>query len=393
MKIQSVRIRNFRNIQDIHIDLGEQANVLVGQNGQGKTSFIEAICLVSQGLSFRPSKWEHYVKHGSERARVQLDFESFSSDQTATLEISEDHRESQLNQKRVSRSLLLSRLPLILFSPESLQIIKEGPEARRSLWDQIAVSFFPTESKLLLDYSKILKTKMRLLKDRREGVISPSDAKAVLDSLQPIFLKTAADLTWLRMRAILEVLPLFQETLRKVMNKSDVDISVDYVISDTLVTHWDKCQILQKMADRALQLASQEWDSGQCLVGPHKHDISFVYCGNDSRFFCSQGQQRAILLSLKIAQALVQSQLSGNQAVLLLDDVLSELDAERRNFLVKFLSETSAQTIVTTTDLAFCKSLRSSNLVEFEVRGGVFQSVDTECFSESGLRRGFDQSP
>ncbi len=393
MKIQSIKLRDFRNLVEVKLLLGHQANVFVGQNGQGKTSFLEAIYLLSKGLSFRPSKWEHFIRHDATHANIEAVFEWRGSLQKATLEITQTKREFLLNDKKVSRKTLLERLPVILFSPESLQVIKEGPESRRALWDEIVSSLFPTEAEICTEYQKVLKTKARLLRDSRDGLIQRQQAAAVLESLQPAFLEKATELSVLRIRCIQALLPELRECLRKVMNRPDVDISVDYVISDNVVTEWNAAQIRELITARTLQLASQEWDSGLCLVGPHKHDISFVYCGNDSRFFCSQGQQRAILLSLKIAQALVQSRLNGTEAMLLLDDVLSELDSERRNFLVKFLSESSAQTIVTTTDVSFCKKLSSSTLLEFEVHEGVFQSVHTEYPTEQRLRRGFDQSP
>lgn len=393
MKIQKVKLRDFRNLVDVNVLLGQQANVFVGQNGQGKTSFLEAVYLLSKGQSFRPSKWEHFIRHSTNLAHVEADFVWNGSQQKASLEITQTKREFLLNEKRVSRKNLLERLPVILFSPESLQVIKEGPESRRVLWDEIVMSLFPSESEVCTEYQKVLKTKARLLRDSRDGLLQRQQAQDVLESLQPIFIEKATELSALRIRCIQALLPELRESLRKVMNRPDVDISVDYVISDKIVTEWSAAQIRELIHTRTLQLASQEWDSGLCLVGPHKHDISFVYCGNDSRFFCSQGQQRAILLSLKIAQALVQSRLNGTEAMLLLDDVLSELDSERRNFLVKFLSESSAQTIVTTTDVSFCKKLSSSTLLEFEVHEGVFQSVHTEYPREQRLRRGFDQSP
>src|SRR5690606_17789282 len=105
-------------------------------------------------------------------------------------------------------------------------------------------------------------------------------------------------------------------------------------------------------------------------VGPHKHEIRFLYNRNDSRFFCSQGQQRAIILSFKISQVTYHSFVHKTSPILLLDDVLSELDSERRDYLVRFLKESAAQTIVTTTDLAFCDELRSQGLAEFNVKQG-----------------------
>lgn len=373
--------------------MGAKANVLVGDNAQGKTSLIEALFVLSQGRSFRPSKWDHLISHGAQTSRIRAEFEVQNTSHLAHLEIEPLKRILLLNGKKVSRGEMLAKFPVILFSPESLQAIKEGPEARRSLWDELLVGIFPEHAQLLGEYEKVLKTKSRILKDRINGRISPGEARTVLEALQPQFQTRALQLTLARRATIQTVLPQLKTTLRKVMNRNDVDISVDYVISDRRVTDWEAQQIADLMAERALHLVSQEWEAGQVLAGPHKHDISFVYCGNDSRFFCSQGQQRALILSLKLAQALVQSERTGNEALLLLDDVLSELDGERRNFLVKFLSETSAQTLVTTTDLAFCQSLRSPSLVEYQVRGGVFERVDTKFFSEQRLRSGFDQSP
>jgi DNA replication and repair protein RecF len=150
------------------------------------------------------------------------------------------------------------------------------------------------------------------------------------------------------------------------------DISVDYLISGESALNWSDSQVFDALKKRHQSLALQEVAYGGSLVGPHKHDIKFLFNGNDSRFYCSQGQQRALILALKIAQIVYHHQVHKTYPILLLDDVLSELDMKKRMRLMKFLEQVSAQILITSTDLAWSDRLG----VETEKgHGAIFEVV------------------
>ena len=153
----------------------------------------------------------------------------------------------------------------------------------------------------------------------------------LLESLEASFLPLAAELTVARLEALTAMQPDFQRALNFVLDQTNVDISVEYVISGSNAYSWKRAEILSALHQRALELRERELSSGISLVGPQRHDIRILFSGKDSRYFCSQGQQRALILSFKMAQILYHHRAYQIYPFLLLDDVLSELDPIRRS--------------------------------------------------------------
>lgn len=375
MEITSVRVHGFRNILDETIELGPSINVFVGDNGQGKTNFLEALYFCSRGRSFRTSKTEHLVNTQTKRSLITVNFKSIHLSHKIEARISEREKNFSLDGKKVASTFLQNKIPTVLFSPESLQSIKDGPDERRKLVDDLIVSIDSQNAKIILEFEKAVKMKNKVLRDHLEGVLNRTQALDILESMTPAYIERAVALTNSRLEALRQLAPKLKETFSSIINKPDVDISVDYVISDQSAMGWDEKNVYDAIRKRQQELLLRELESGLCLVGPHKHEIRFLYNRKDSRFFCSQGQQRTIVLSFKISQVLYYKKVHKRSPVLLLDDVLSELDSERRDYLVRFLKESHAQTIVTTTDLAFCEELRSERLSEFQVHEGHFSQM------------------
>ena len=146
------------------------------------------------------------------------------------------------------------------------------------------------------------------------------------------------------------------------ISQTNVEIFVDYVASDESFLGFSRSEIVEKLKKRASELRSAEVSSGSSLVGPHKHDILFLYNQKDSRFFCSQGQQRAIILSFKMAQIVYHRRVHGTYPILLLDDVLSELDSEKRFRLVEFLEKLETQIFITSTEIDSVENLNKENV-------------------------------
>jgi DNA replication and repair protein RecF len=145
---------------------------------------------------------------------------------------------------------------------------------------------------------------------------------------------------------------------------------VEYVISSEKALLYSPDQVHDLMKKRLIQLHDAELSSGASLVGPQKHDLTFLYDGNDSRFYSSQGQQRALILSFKMAQIVYHRRTHDSYPLLMLDDVLSELDAEKRESLIKFLSEINTQIFITTTDFDLPGSLKSEDCAVINIREG-----------------------
>ena len=225
----------------------------------------------------------------------------------------------------------------------------------------------------MADFRKALKTRNKLLKDYLDENLDKKSTLSVLESLEPIYLNLAAQLTLKRIKLLHNMLGGIIEAMEFISKKS-VDISVEYRISGE--NYLQKAneisleQINNALYQRLQQLRDAELSSGSSLVGPHKHEIVFLYDQKDSRFYCSQGQQRALILAFKMAQIMYYYKLHEAYPILLLDDVLSELDFVKRGALIEFLQSIKTQIFLTTTDLHLPEELRMNESRVFEVKEG-----------------------
>jgi DNA replication and repair protein RecF len=210
----------------------------------------------------------------------------------------------------------------------------------------------------------------KILRDFLTGRANESTTRSLLESLDPSYLPLATELTVARLQALNALKRDFHEAVREVLALKNVDISVEYLISGQNAGEWRRSDILSAMHKRAQELRERELSTGSSLVGPQRHDIRVLFAGKDSRFFCSQGQQRAIILSFKMAQILYHHRSYQVYPFLLLDDVLSELDPVRRTNLVSFLRGIPAQIFLTTTDLSFSMDFGDRRLSVFQIENG-----------------------
>jgi DNA replication and repair protein RecF len=367
---KQLELKNFRNYSSLTTDFSSQMNIFLGSNGQGKTNLLEALYLLSQGDSFRYGENDVFLKKGHNEAIVRTQLTSKELDFDITLQVLKSRKNYFLNSKKVSSNSISDKFHCILFSPESLSAIKEGDDQRRQLLDDLLGSAGPQEAQLVQDFKKTLRTRNKVLKDYVNGNYTEKQAKELLESLDPIFLKLSTELCTARIEILNKILPDVNNAMRFIEGKTIVDISVEYVISGKNALHLKKDEIHDIMYKRSQELRSAELSLGTSLVGPQKHDITFLYNQNNSRFFCSQGQQRGLILSYKMAQIVYHRRIHGNDPVLMLDDVLSELDQERRSALISFLKEIKAQIFITTTDLHLHEEMRTHETAVFKIAEG-----------------------
>lgn len=383
-------IKDFRNYSQVQLDFHNPINIFFGLNGQGKTNLIEAIYLACTGTSFRFSENVNLIKNNTHCARIKAQYQKSNLDFDIQVEVLKSKKNFQISNKKVSSVSLLENFPVVVFSPESLSAIKEGADFRRQLADDFVVTFSKNGAQIISDYKKAQKTRNRILKDFKEGKCSLQQTNDLLESINPSFLRLATHVTQLRWQGLQALLPDLNRAMQSISNSNSVDISVDYVISGQKLQHSSIEELYNLMRNRLVELHAAELAQGSSLVGPHKHDIKFLYDGNDSRFFCSQGQQRALILSFKMAQIVYHRRVHGTFPVLLLDDVLSELDSEKRKSLISFVAEIEAQIFITTTDLDLPHHIGDDRCSVFTVRGG---QIHGDRATTDELRRGFHSSP
>jgi len=368
--IQSLYLKQFRNFSEVVVRFSPKVNILLGENGQGKTNLIEALSLLTTGTSFRYADNENFIQKEKIESFMKAKAQNQELDFDLQLSISKSRKNHSLNGKKVTASDLSKRFPCVIFSPESLSAIKEGADQRRQLVDDLLVSFHHKNADLIADFRKTLKTRNRVLKDYAAGDNSRNTTEDLLGSLNPRFLRLASDLTMARIRALREIKADFTRAMQDISKKPNVDISVEYVISGKDSLTFEIQEIEKTIENRMISLHDAELSSGTSLVGPQKHDITFLYDGNDSRFYCSQGQQRALILSFKMAQIVYHRRIHGTYPSLMLDDVLSELDSEKRDSLIRFLGDINTQIFITTTDFTLPSSMKSEDCAVLKVRDG-----------------------
>lgn len=374
MFIQELELRSYRNYDSLALVFKTGVNVFVGQNGQGKTNLLEAIHLLTQGQSFRPGKTDILIKkttsEKSPKSLLRAKIKKKDLEFQVSAQLTSSTKSFYINNKKASSSQLLKSFPTVLFSPESLSAIKEGPDQRRQLIDEGLILQSPSNAQLLNQFKRALRSRNRILKDYRAGHHSFDQAKSLLESINGNYLPLAAAVSLARVEALRQMSPDLKNAMASIADLQNVDISVDYLISSQSAIDWDKQKIYDALHARLKELWRAEMDSGSSLVGPHKHDIRFLFDREDSRYYCSQGQQRALILSFKMAQIMYHYRVYQVHPILLLDDVLSELDPAKRANLVEFLKGINSQIFLTTTDISFPFDFGNREISVYNIEAG-----------------------
>lgn len=356
MAYKNLNLFQFRNIKNTEIKLEEGVNIFYGENGQGKTNLLEALFFLSRGRSFRTTEPSRCISMFKEEsfsesnvALIKSNYkDSLNVDNSLKVQIENNKKTFWINEKRTVSTKLSTFCPTVLFSPESLASIKEGPQERRNLIDDI-IEQLPEYSKAVSQFRKILKTRNKVLSDVKREFKKESEVRDLLNSITDIFIKSALDLIELRIYFLDLLKPYAQTAVRYIFNSED-SFDFNYVISDVEIHKFEAGRIEDLLRKRAQELYMSELSSGYSLIGPQKHDIQFIFNGKDSRYYCSQGQQRALIVALKIAEIFYRLERREESPVLLLDDVMSELDERKRDRLVDFLKDVKSQIIITTTE-------------------------------------------
>lgn len=366
MAYKNLNLFQFRNIENTEIKLEEGVNIFYGNNGQGKTNLLEAIYLLSRGKSFRTLDSSRCIAFDKQNendsvekavAILKSDYiDSYNVSNSFKVRLEKNKKSVWLNDKKTYSTRLSTVCSTVLFSPESLSSIKEGPQQRRDLIDDL-IEQIPEYSKGVLQFRKILKARNKVLTDLKNLLKNndksqfknETDLRNVLQSINDLFFKHAEDLVELRVHFLTLLKPYAEEAVRYIFNSKDT-FDFKYEISGEEI-NFENLNIVQNlMKKRAQELQLSEVGVGHSLIGPQKHDIQFIFNGKDSRYYCSQGQQRALIVALKVAEIFYRIQKREERPVLLLDDVMSELDEQKRERLVDFLKDIRSQIIITTTE-------------------------------------------
>lgn len=358
MKINNIQLENYRNIQSLRLDF-DSVNIIWGENAQGKTNLIEAIYLFTGAKSFRGVKDSQLIQFGKDFSRLKIEFENSSRQQNAEI-IIKNKRQAKLNGiAKKSPSQLGDELKAVVFSPVHLSMIKDGPAERRKFIDNALCQLKSGYRNLLKDYNKALKQRNALLKD----IAFNSSLEAMLYVWDKNVAKTGAKIIYQRLKYIDSLTPFVKDIFSGISSGRE-EIELKYCPGDKFTADTQK---IEKYLLFALeQNRTQDIFNKTTSVGPHRDDIEILINGINARLFGSQGQQRSCVLAIKLAEAGLLKDLTGEEPVILLDDVMSELDEGRQDYLLNHIKD--RQVFITCCDKNTILKLKQGKT--FHINGG-----------------------
>lgn len=352
MYLHALHLRQFRNYRDQEVQFTAPKTIVLGDNAQGKSNLLEAVELLATLRSHRSTRDRELVLDGREESSItaHLHRQMGSVDLTLTLRQS-GRRTAALNGHTVKRQIdFLGTLSAVQFSSLDLELVRGGPGDRRDWLDTLLTQLEPVYAHILQQYNLALRQRNALLKQQRPPTPPPSHSSTL-----PQLAIWDAQLATLgtrvirrRARAISRLAPLAQSWHQAISGSTEV-LEVRYAPNVPLEQD-DPMRIQQAFLERIQERAIAEQVQGTTLVGPHRDEIEFTINGTPARQYGSQGQQRTLVLALKLAELKLIESIIGEPPLLLLDDVLAELDLKRQNKLLDTIQE-RFQTLITTTHL------------------------------------------
>lgn len=340
MRINRITVQNFRNYENLELNFDNSRNIIIGENAQGKTNLIEAIYLCAFARSFRTNNSTELVRFEHDLARINADITSEDIDKNINIAINKQGKKMITKDSKLVRRTadLLNNLVVIIFSPEDLRIIKDSPEKRRTFINREISQLRPKYYDHLKKYNEALRQKNALLK---QIINNPKFNDTILDIYDEQLAIHGIEIIKYRRDFITKL----SETAGRIQSaisagKENLSISIEETLSANTKSELLNC--IKHERDHDIYY-------GSAASGPHRDDLVFAINRKDARKYGSQGQQRTIALSLKLAEIEIAKEILGENPILLLDDVLSELDIERQSYLINEIKD--VQLFITTTEL------------------------------------------
>ncbi len=362
MLLESVEAENFRNLNG-KIECGKNLNIIFGDNGHGKTNWLEAVYILATTKSFKTARLTEAIKFEEKMSIVRGEVRQ-SEEIVRKLQVilQGNAKILTVNNKKETVQRFLGQLHTIIFNSDELEIIRGTPSARRKFLDGGIVSIYPPFVQTLSDYNRVIKQKNSLLQTARDQEYSIERVTELLEPWNEQLIQLAARIYKARIR--------FVERLNEVLEKKlfeREEVSIRYVSS--LEGKGDLSDYAALLAERLKLRVPAEMYSGYSLIGTHRDELEINFDGKDLRKFGSSGQQRSALLILQIANLSVYFEQNKEYPLFLLDDIDAELDYRRIGQLLEFL-EDKTQTFVTTSKESFVKDF-GENARVLTVKNGI----------------------
>ncbi len=367
MYLKELYVQNFRNYTEGRAEFCSGVNILLGENAQGKTNLLEAVSLLSGRRSFRAQRERDLVRQGADRAGIMGKVLREDGEDVLRMELSAAGRRTLFRNgvKKAKLSDFTQTLRTVLFLPEDLRIIEDGAAARRRFLDGALCQLSPRYARLLRDYHRVLEQKSKIL---REYGGDPAYV-GLLPAYDSQLSALGAGLIGLRARFLRRLGELAGALHGEISGGRDEMLLCYETVSCVEDPFLPEGELAALLEEHYNLRRSAELSAGVCLSGPHRDDFSVEIGGRAARYFGSKGQIRTAAISLKLAERRLHYDTFGEFPLLLLDDVLSELDDRRRDFVVNQISE--GQVLLTC-----CRQERVRSGRIFSISGGTVAPMD-----------------
>jgi len=358
LAVSRIALYDWRSFEDKSMDLSSGLTVLCGPNATGKTNTVEALQLLTAGSSFRHPRTADLVRQGAERARASARLEGDGRVVDVRCDVEGSKRRFVRNDKPCKPSDLSATLMSVLFCPDDLSFVKQGAKYRRDELDDFGAQASAGYRKVCRTYARAVEQRNRLLKEERPdlGLLEAWDSSVALGG---------ATLLHARLSMFARVRAHVRAIYAQVGGGEELDCTYVSSLGED-VAGLTRDELRDLFLDRLDHVRAEELRRGVTLVGPQRDDVTFAIAGRDARTFGSQGQQRSVVLAWKMAEVAIAREVLGEQPLLLLDDVMSELDETRRAAMTRFV-QGGIQTVVTTTNLSYFPSelLESAQVISY----------------------------
>ncbi len=375
MRLKKIKLLNFRNYDDIELEFSPNINIMIGENGAGKTNILEAIYVLSLTKSNRYGTDFDLIK--SEKTNAKIEGEVLYDDYSKwyQIDIDKSSKKVYINKAPLKKiSEYIGSFCVTAFLPNDIEIIKGAPSIRRNILNIQIGQLYNNYLKYMNEYNSLLKMRNEYLK--RLNISALSDIK-YLDILNLKMQEISVKIYYFRFFYVSEVNKIISGIFKKI---SGLDgLCLEYV-NNLGIDTYDEEKIKNILNTKWHDNLNKELMQGMTLFGLHRDDLIFKINGLDAKIYASQGQQRLVVIAYKIAELLIFQKIKGEYPVLLLDDVFSEIDIKKRNKIIKYLNK-DLQVIITTTDLAEIDKELVENARVFNIKKGVIKN-------KGGVRNG-----
>ena len=367
MRLLSLHLRDFRNVAAADLDASPRATVLVGPNGQGKTNLLEALFLLATLKPLRAARLAELVRFGADVARVEGEFDGPGGVRRVRVEIGPAGRTAYLDAKAIASAEQLEEYfegkAAVCFSPDDLLLVKGGPELRRRFLDRAAFNRWPAVLSEAREYLRALRSRNAALR---------GSAAEVEESFRRPLVRSGARLVARRLALVDELAPRVLAAFREISGPDAPPAALAYRPASGMPAAASEDELARRLDEVLSQRLERDRLKGYTSAGPHMDDLTLALGGRGARSYGSQGQQRALVLALKIAEIENLRERAGRPPLLLLDDVSSELDPEKNGYLLRYLAALPGQAFLTTTDRRLIEPAAGPDAAFYRVHAGTF---------------------